>query len=265
MPIYLKTKNEVEDMRVACQMAADTLLLVGEVIRPGMSTQDLDDLVAEDTKKKGGICAPLNYKGTGQHAFPKSICTSINDVVCHGIPSSTVFLKDGDIINVDVTTIFNGWHGDTSATFFVGTPSPEAKRLVEITQKCLELGIAEVKPGKRLGDIGAAIQTYAESQGCSLIRDFGGHGVGRIFHEEPFIRHFGTRGAGQQIHPGMVFTIEPMVNLGKCEWGINDEDHWTIFTVDGKLSAQFEHTIAVTATGHDILTKRSKLLKNSIE
>src|SRR3954466_1810357 len=208
-------------MRVACQMAAETLLLVGEKLRAGMSTEEINTLVHEDTLKKGGRPAPLNYRG-----FPKSVCTSINEVVCHGIPGTQI-LKNGDIINVDITTIYGGYYGDTSATFYIGTPSPEARKVVEVARKSLELGIAEVKDGARLGDIGAAIQEYAESQGCSVVRDFVGHGIGRQFHTAPQVPHYGTRGAGKRVKAGMVFTIEPMINLGKYDCEVL-ADKWTV-------------------------------------
>ncbi|MEO0489876.1 MAG: type I methionyl aminopeptidase, partial [Cyanobacteria bacterium J06659_2] len=187
------------------------------------------------------------------------ICTSVNAVVCHGIPNDKQTLKDGDIINIDVTPILDGYHGDTSRTFFVGTPSPDAKRLVEATEECMMRGIGEVKPGARIGDIGAAIQDYAESLGFSVVRDFVGHGVGRIFHTAPQIPHYGTRGKGKKLRSGMVFTIEPMINEGTWEVEVMD-DGWTAFTKDRKLSAQFEHTIAVTPNGVEILTLHQQLV-----
>jgi methionyl aminopeptidase len=189
------------------------------------------------------------------------VCTSINEVVCHGIPGSRV-LQEGDIVNVDVTHIYNGFHGDTSATFYVGTPSEDAKRVTEVARKALALGIAEVKPGARLGDIGAAIQEFAEAHGCSVVRDFVGHGIGRKFHEEPKVEHYGRRGSGKRLKPGMTFTIEPMVNLGSWQVKILD-DEWTAVTADGSLSAQFEHTVLVTTTGVEILTSRDRSLQAS--
>ena len=257
MAVDIKSPKEVEAMKVACQMAAETLLLVGEKLRAGMSTEEINTLVHEDTLKKGGRPAPLNYRG-----FPKSVCTSINEVVCHGIPGSQI-LKDGDIINVDITTIYGGYYGDTSATFYIGTPSADARKVVEIARKSLELGIAEVKDGARLGDIGAAIQEYVEAQGCSVVRDFVGHGIGRRFHEDPQVKHYGRRGTGERIKTGMTFTIEPMVNLGRFEVVIDPGDKWTVTTVDGSLSAQFEHTVVVTKTGVEVLTKRPKPLRLS--
>jgi methionyl aminopeptidase len=257
MAIDIKGPKEVEAMRVACQMAADTLLLVGEKLRAGMSTEDINTLVHEDTLKKGGRPAPLNYRG-----FPKSVCTSINEVVCHGIPGKQL-LKDGDIINVDVTTIYGGYFGDTSATFYIGTPSAEARKVTEIARKALDLGIAEVKDGARLGDIGFAIQQYVEAQGCSVVRDFVGHGIGRRFHEDPQVKHYGRKGTGDRIKTGMTFTIEPMVNLGRFEVEVDPTDNWTVTTVDGSLSAQFEHTVLVTKAGCEVLTKRPKPLRLS--
>ncbi len=244
-------------MRIAGRMAGETLVLVSEQLRAGMSTLDIDAIVHEDTLKRGARPAPLNYRG-----FPKSVCTSINDVVCHGIPSAQV-LKDGDIINVDVTTLFDGFHGDTSATFYVGTPSAEARLVTETARRALELGIGEVKEGARFGDIGAAIQEYVEAQGCSVVRDFVGHGIGRRFHEEPQVKHYGKRGTGERMKAGMIFTIEPMVNIGRWEVKVDPKDKWTVRTVDGSLSAQFEHTLVVTRTGCEVLTARSAPLRSS--
>ncbi len=255
--VEIKSPREIEMMRVACRMAAETLVVVGEQIRPGMTTEDIDRIVREDTIRRGAKCAPLNYRG-----FPKSVCTSINHVVCHGIPGSQV-LKDGDIINVDVTTFYGGFHGDTSATFYIGTPSAAARKVVECARKALEIGIAQVKDGARLGDIGAAIQEYVEAQGCSVVRDFVGHGIGRRFHEDPQVKHYGRRGTGERLKPGMVFTIEPMVNLGAWQVEIDPIDKWTVRTKDGSLSAQFEHTIVVTKGGCEILTRRPRPLRLS--
>lgn len=255
--VEIKSPKDIEKMRVACRLAAETLLLVGEKIRAGMTTDDIDRLVHEDTLARGGRPAPLNYKG-----FPKSVCTSINDVVCHGIPSNET-LKDGDIINVDVTTIFDGYHGDTSATFYIGAPTPEARMVTETARRALDVGIAEVKDGARLGDIGGAIQEFVEAQGCSVVRDFVGHGIGRKFHEPPQVKHYGKRGQGDRIRAGMIFTIEPMVNSGRWEVKVDPHDKWTVRTVDGSLSAQFEHTILVTKSGCDVLTARGKALRCS--
>ncbi|HEX4515764.1 MAG TPA: type I methionyl aminopeptidase [Polyangiaceae bacterium] len=255
--VELKSLKEIEGIRVSCQMAAETLLLVGEKLRAGMTTDDIDKIVHEDTIRRGAVPSPLNYKG-----FPKSVCTSVNDIVCHGIPDATV-LKNGDIVNVDVTTFYKGFHGDTSATFFIGTPSAEAKHVTETCRKSLDLGIAEVKDGARLGDIGAAIQEYVESEGCSVVRDFVGHGIGRRFHEPPQVKHYGKRGSGDRIRTGMVFTIEPMVNAGRFEVEVDPKDKWTVRTADGSLSAQFEHTIVVTKNGCEVLTRRDRPLKLS--
>ncbi len=244
-------------MRTVGRMAAETLLLVGEKIRAGISTEDIDRLVVEDTLRRGAKCAPLNY-----HGFPKSVCTSVNEVVCHGIPSPKQILKDGDIINVDVTTLYNGYHGDTSATFYIGRPTAEAKRVTEVSRKSLELAIAEVREGARLGDIGAAIQEYAEGNGCSVVQAFVGHGIGKKFHDEPKVSHIGKRGTGMRLRAGMIFTIEPMINIGAHHVDVLDDD-WTAVTRDGSLSAQFEHTILVTKEGCEILTKRDAPLKNS--
>ncbi len=257
MAIEIKSPREVDDLRVACQMAAETLLLVGEKLRAGMTTDDINDIVHEDTMKRGAYPAPLKYRG-----FPKSVCTSVNDVVCHGIPGKEI-LRDGDIVNVDVTTLYKGFYGDTSATFYIGTPSPEARHVTEVARKALELGIAEVREGARFGDIGAAIQEYAEAQGCSVVRDFVGHGIGRKFHEDPQVKHYGKRGTGERMKAGMTFTIEPMVNLGRFEVKVDTKDKWTARTIDGKLSAQFEHTLVVTKDGCEVLTSRTKPLRAS--
>ncbi len=257
MTVELKSQKEIEAIRVSSQMAAETLLLVGEKLRPGMTTVEIDKIVHEDTIRRGAYPSPLNYKG-----FPKSVCTSVNEIVCHGIPSPQV-LKNGDIVNVDVTTFYKGFHGDTSATFFIGTPTAEARHVVETCRKALDLGIAEVKDGARLGDIGAAIQEFVESEGCSVVRDFVGHGIGRRFHEPPQVKHYGKRGTGDRIRAGMVFTIEPMVNAGRFEVEIDPKDKWTVRTADGSLSAQFEHTIVVTKTGCEVLTRRDRPLKLS--
>jgi len=239
--VNIASPKDIEGMRAACRVAAETLLVVGDLIRPGMTTEDIDRIVVEDTKKRGGKCAPLNY---------------------HGIPTPKQVLKEGDIINVDVTTILDGYHGDTSATFYVGTPSADARRVTEISRRSLDLGIAEVKEGARLGDIGAAIQDYAEANGCSVVRAFVGHGIGKKFHDEPKVSHVGKRGTGLRLRAGMIFTIEPMINLGHWDVEILDDD-WTAVTKDGSLSAQFEHTVLVTRDGCEVLTKRERPLKHS--
>ncbi len=257
MSVELKSQKEIEAIRVSSQMAAETLLLVGEQLRAGMTTDDIDKIVHEDTIRRGAYPSPLNYKG-----FPKSVCTSVNEIVCHGIPGPRV-LKNGDIVNVDVTTYFKGFHGDTSATFYIGQPSASARRVTELSRKGLELGIKEVRDGARFGDIGAAIQEYVEANGCSVVRDFVGHGIGRKFHEPPQVKHYGKRGTGDRMRTGMVFTIEPMVNEGSYEVHVDPKDKWTVTTADGSLSAQFEHTVAVTKDGCLVLTERARPLKFS--
>lgn len=250
--ITLLSRRELEGMRRAGRLAAELLDHLGKMVKPGISTLQLNEEAEQWTKKRGLKNAPLGY---GSPPFPKSICTSVNEVICHGIPNAKQILRDGDIINIDVTPIVEGYHGDTSRTFFVGTPSPTAKKLVEVTEECLYRGIAAVKPGGRIGDIGAAIQEYAEAQGFSVVRDFVGHGVNRVFHTPPQIPHYGTKGKGKRLRSGMVFTIEPMINEGTWRHDLL-ADGWTALTKDRKLSAQFEHTIAVTADGVEILTKR---------
>jgi methionyl aminopeptidase len=257
--IDIMSPRDLERMRAACQLAADTLVMVGEQLRAGMSTDDINTLVHEYTLQHGARPSPLGY-----HGFPKSVCTSVNEVVCHGIPGPRV-LKNGDIVNVDVTSYLpakDGFHGDTSATFYVGEVSAEARKVVEVARHCLELGIAQVKDNARLGDIGAAIQEYAEAQGCSVVRDYVGHGIGRQFHCAPQVPHYGARGAGKRIKAGMVFTIEPMINLGQYACEVL-EDGWTVLTRDRSLSAQFEHTIVVTQSGCEVLTSRKAPLKFS--
>lgn len=255
--ITIKSAREVAMMREAGQVAVATLMGVDDLIRPGVTTEDINRFVHEDTLKRGARPAPLNYQG-----FPKSVCTSINEVVCHGIPSEEHVLENGDIINVDVTSIYNGYHGDTSVTFYVGEPSPEAKHVTEVSRHSLDLAIAQVREGARLGDIGAVIQEFAEGQGCSVVRAFVGHGIGRIFHEPPQVSHVGQAGEGKRLKAGMCFTIEPMINIGNYDVEIL-EDNWTAITRDGSLSAQFEHTLVVTKKGCEILTKRPGPLKNS--
>ena len=253
--IVLLSSREIEKMRQAGRFAAELLDHLETMVKPGVSTLELNDEAERWTQSRGAKSGPLGY-----HGFPKSICTSVNEVVCHGIPNAKQILKEGDIINIDVTPILDGYYGDTSKTFFVGTPSPIAKKLVEVTQKCLDVGIAEVKPGAKIGDIGAAIQEYAEAQGFSVVRDFVGHGVSNIFHTAPQVPHYGTRGKGKRLRPGMVFTIEPMINEGAWEVEVL-ADQWTAVTKDRKLSAQFEHTVAVTQDSVEILTLSRKVAK----
>lgn len=244
-------------MRTVGRMTAETLLLVGSHIRQGITTDEINTLVHEDTLRRGAKPAPLHYKG-----FPKSVCVSVNDVVCHGIPGPEK-LRPGDIVNVDVTHVFDGYHGDTSATFYVGTPSKEARHVTEVARRALEIGMAQVREGARLGDIGAAIQEFVESNDCSVVRDFVGHGIGRRFHEEPQVKHYGKRGTGERLRAGMIFTIEPMVNLGHWGVSVDETDKWTVRTTDGSLSAQFEHTVLVTKEGCEVLTARSMPLAAS--
>ena len=247
-PIVLLSSREIDKMREACHMAAELLAYLEPMVKPGVSTLALNDAAEAWTQARGAKSAPLGY-----HGFPKSICTSINEVVCHGIPNAKQILREGDIINIDVTPLVDGYHGDTSKTFFVGEPSPIARKLVEVTEESMWRGIRAVKPGAKVGDIGAAIQEYAEAQGFSVVRDFVGHGVGRIFHTAPQIPHYGTSGKGKKLRPGMVFTIEPMINEGTWEVEVL-ADKWTAVTKDRKLSAQFEHTVAVTEDGVEVLT-----------
>lgn len=246
--ITLLSSREIDKMRQAGRLAAQLLAYLEPLVQPGVTTLELNDAAEAWTQQHGATSAPLNY-----HGFPKSICTSVNEVVCHGIPNAKQVLQDGDIINIDVTPIVDGYHGDTSRMFFVGEPSPIARKLVEVTEECLRRGIAAVRPGGRIGDIGAAIQSYAEGQGFSVVRDFVGHGVSRTFHTAPQIPHYGQAGKGKKLRKGMVFTIEPMINEGVYDVEVLD-DGWTAVTQDRKLSAQFEHTIAVTDQGVEILT-----------
>lgn len=250
----IKSPSEIEAMRVTCLLAAKVLREAGKLVKPGVNTEEINELVHELIIKANAIPAPLNYRG-----FPKSVCTSINDVVCHGIPTKKDVLKEGDIINIDVTTIVDGFHGDTSRTYFVGQPNPTTKKLVEVTEECLRRGISVVKNGVRVRDIGGAIQDYAESFNYGVVRDYVGHGVGREFHEAPQIPHYRSKGANPRLRTGMIFTIEPMINLGTYETFL-EGDGWTVRTADRKLSAQFEHTILVTDEGHEILTDPAKIV-----
>lgn len=245
--IRIKTPEEIEAMKPACRLAANTLVIIESHIQPGITTDEINEIVHDYTLKHGAIPAPLNYRG-----FPKSVCTSVNHVVCHGIPGSRK-LSSGDIINVDVTSILNGWHGDTSRTFYVGEPKPRARKVVEVARIALERGIATAKPGATLGDIGHAIQRYVEGEKCSVVREYCGHGIGREFHEDPQVLHYGNPGEGVELKAGMVFTIEPMVNVGKPQVKLLG-DGWTVVTRDRSLSAQFEHTVALHEHGLEILT-----------
>jgi methionyl aminopeptidase len=248
MAIDLLGSAEVAAMRRAGRAAAATLAAVAARIAPGVSTADIDAWVRADTRRRGGRPSQLGFEG-----FPAAVCTSRNAVVCHGIPSPHERLSNGDIINVDVTTELDGFHGDTSTTVFVGAPSVEARHVVETARRCRDAGIAAVRAGARLGDIGAAIEELATREGCSVVREFGGHGIGRAMHEPPLVSHVGQRGAGLRLREGMAITIEPMINLGGPDVRQLD-DGWTIVTADGSLSAQFEHTVLVTQAGCEILT-----------
>ena len=245
--IILKTPEQIEGIRRAGVLLMQILDGVEQMIRPGLVTEEINTFVHEQTLRVGAVPAPLNYRG-----FPKSVCVSVNEVICHGIPGDWA-LKDGDIVNVDITPILNGYYADASKTFFVGTPSPDARKIVSIAANSLKRGISAVAPGATLGDVGHAIQSYAEGQGCSVVREFVGHGVGLDFHEHPQVLHFGSPGKGVVLVPGMVFTIEPMINLGKKDLHIL-ADKWTAVTSDGSLSAQFEQTILVTEKGCESLT-----------
>ena len=251
MPISIKTAAEIDKMRVAGRLAAEVLEMIVPFVRPGISTEELNQICHRHIiETQQAIPAPLNY-----HGFPKSICTSVNHVVCHGIPGDRR-LKNGDIVNLDITVIKDGFHGDTSQMFVVGETSPKARRLVDTAYECLLTGIALVRPGARLGDIGAAIQTLAESRNFSVVREYCGHGIGSTFHEEPQVLHYGNAGTGVELQPGMTFTIEPMINAGKRHVKLLG-DNWTVVTKDRGLSAQWEHTILVTDTGHEVLTARA--------
>jgi methionyl aminopeptidase len=248
MTVSIKTPEEQDRMRVAGRLAAEVLDMIGDHVRPGVSTGELDEICHRYiVEEQDAIPAPLNYRG-----FPKSICTSVNHVVCHGIPGDRV-LKNGDCLNIDITVIKDGFHGDTSRMFFVGKPSVAAERVSAVSHEALKRGIGIVKPGTRLGDIGHAIQRYVESHHCSVVREYCGHGIGREFHEDPQVLHYGRRGAGLELKAGMTFTIEPMVNAGRRHVRLLP-DGWTVVTKDHSLSAQWEHTILVTDEGHEVLT-----------
>ncbi len=245
----LKTKEQIEGIKESSVINMAVLDAVEKMIGPGVSTQQIDDLVHEVTTRMGGIPAPLNYEG-----FPKSVCTSINEVVCHGIPSAEVILKEGDIVNVDVSTLYKGYFSDSSRMYCIGKVSEEKKKLVQVTKECVEKGLAVVKPWNFLGDMAQVINDHAKANGYSVVVDIGGHGVGLEFHEEPFVSYVTRAGTEMLMVPGMVFTIEPMVNMGSCEIYIDDKDGWTVYTEDGKPSAQWEITVAVTQEGHEVLT-----------
>lgn len=245
----IKTPEQIEGIRRSGVVNTGVLDLIARKIKEGMSTAAIDKLVYDYTVSHGAIPAPLNYEG-----FPKSVCTSINDVVCHGIPDEKEILRDGDIVNVDVSTILDGYYSDASRMFMIGNVSPEKKRLVEVTKECLQIGMEAAKPFGFVGDIGYAIQKHAQKNGYSVVRDLCGHGVGLAFHEEPEVLHFGRKGTGMLLVPGMVFTIEPMINMGRYEVYIDEDDGWTVLTDDGLPSAQWEHTFVMTDHGLEILT-----------
>lgn len=249
MSITLKTPEEIEKMRVAGQLAAEQLRMITPYVKAGVTTNELNQICHDYTVKvQQAIPAPLNY-----HGFPKSICISVNNQVCHGIPSDKK-LKNGDIVNIDVTVIKDEYHGDTSKMFFVGEPSILARRVCRISHECLKIGIEMVKPGIHLGDIGHAIQLHAESNNCSVVREYCGHGIGKVFHEDPQVLHYGDAGVGIILEPGMTFTIEPMINTGKRQVKLLP-DGWTVVTKDRSLSAQYEHTILVTEDGYEVFTQ----------
>ena len=249
MAIQLKTPEEIEKMRIAGRLAAEVLDIITPHVKPGVTTEELDRICNDHIiNVQGTIPANVGYRG-----FPKTVCTSVNNVICHGIPSEAKVLKDGDIINIDVTVIKDGWHGDTSRMYYVGTPSVMARRLVETTREAMWRGIRAVRPGATLGDIGHTIQEYAESERFSVVREYCGHGIGKVYHDEPQVLHYGKPGQGLVLKPGMTFTIEPMINAGKA--AIREmPDGWTIVTKDRSLSAQWEHTVLVTDSGYEVLT-----------
>lgn len=246
--VKIHNSEDFAKMRIAGKLAAEILDYITPFVKEGVTTEKLNQLCHDKIVGSGAIPAPLNYKG-----FPKSICTSVNHVICHGIPSEKK-LKNGDIINIDVTVIVDGWYGDTSRMYYVGKPPVKAARLCQVTYEAMMLGIEQVKPGNKLGDIGFAIQSYVEAQGFSVVRDYCGHGIGRVFHDEPNVLHYGKKNSGLELQEGMFFTIEPMVNAGSYETILNKHDEWTVTTRDKSLSAQFEHTIGVTKTGFEIFT-----------
>jgi len=249
MAILIKNQEQIAGIRKSSQLAAQTLNYIAPFVKAGVNTEYLDDLIAEYIKQQGGISATMNYNG-----YPKSSCISPNNVICHGIPSKETILKDGDIVNIDVTTILDGYFGDTSRMFTVGEISKEASDLIEATKHCLNLGIKEVKPENNFGNIGFAISRYAQAKGYSVVYEFCGHGVGIHFHEDPQVDHIARRNSGAVMKPGMIFTIEPMINVGRAKVVVDKKDGWTARTVDSKLSAQFEHTVLVTPDGFEVLT-----------
>ena len=256
MAISIKNQHDIEKMRIAGRLASEVLDYITPFVVHGVTTEQLDKLCHDYiVDVQNAIPAPLNYAPDGHTPYPKSICTSINQQICHGVPSEKM-LKNGDIVNIDITVIKDGYHGDTSRMFYVGDPSAQAKRLCELTYQAMWLGINKVKPGATLGDIGHAIQTFAEKSGYSVVREFCGHGIGKVFHEDPQVLHYGKAGAGLTLQAGMMFTIEPMINAGKRDIR-QMSDGWTIVTKDRSLSAQWEHTLLVTETGFEVMTLSS--------
>jgi methionyl aminopeptidase len=256
MAISIKNQHDIEKMRIAGRLASEVLDYITPFVVHGVTTEQLDKLCHDYiVDVQNAIPAPLNYAPDGHTPYPKSICTSINQQICHGVPSEKM-LKNGDIVNIDITVIKDGYHGDTSRMFYVGDPSAQAKRLCEITYQAMWLGINKVKPGATLGDIGHTIQTFAEKSGYSVVREFCGHGIGKVFHEDPQVLHYGKAGAGLTLQTGMMFTIEPMINAGKRDIR-QMSDGWTIVTKDRSLSAQWEHTLLVTETGFEVMTLSS--------
>ncbi|HEY0961213.1 MAG TPA: type I methionyl aminopeptidase [Pseudomonadales bacterium] len=254
MPVTIKTPDELAYMREAGRLAAEVLEMIGPYVQPGISTGELDRICHNHiVNVQKATPAPLNYNG-----FPKSICTSVNHVICHGIPSDTKILKEGDIVNIDITVLKNGYHGDTSKMFAVGKVPAHAQKLMDVTLECLYRAMALVRPGTHLGDIGHVIQQHAEGQHFSVVREYCGHGIGRIFHEEPQVLHYGQKGTGIQLREGMTFTIEPMINAGTRHTKLSRSDGWTVTTRDRRLSAQWEHTMAVTADGVEVFTRRQE-------
>jgi methionyl aminopeptidase len=253
MSVTIKNEDDIRKMRVAGKLAAEVLDFITPHVQPGVTTEEIDQLCHDYmVNEQDTVPAPLNYAPPGHAPYPKSICTSINNQICHGIPGDRV-LKKGDVVNIDITVIKEGYHGDTSRMFYVGEPSIQAKRLCEITYQSMWKGIREVRPGAKLGDIGFSIQQFAESHGFSIVREFCGHGIGKVFHEEPQVLHYGKKGTGLELKEGMTFTIEPMVNAGKKDIRMMP-DGWTVVTKDRSLSAQWEHTILVTKDGYEVLT-----------
>lgn len=249
MAIPIKTQEQIEGIRSSCQLSIETLKYLKQFVNPGVSTAFINSKCDEYLRSHQALPATLNY-----HNFPASCCTSVNDVVCHGVPNENTILREGDILNIDVTSILNGYFGDTCTMFKVGEVTPYAQNLLDVAKTCLDMGVKECYPGNHLGNIGYAINKYAIENGCSVVFEFCGHGVGLFFHEEPEVSHIAPRNSGPILKPGMVFTIEPMINAGKARTKVDRKDGWTARTIDGKLSAQYEHTVCITETGVDVLT-----------